>query len=304
MTTFLASLLSWLCHHYPLSAGYSRILYSSWLRPLIGALGARETVRLRNGLALTVLPQDEGAITLALFGSPDPRVVALCRALLRSGDVFLDIGSNFGSVGLLCSDVVGALGIVHLFEPQPQLCACLRRTLKQSLPAPTVLHEVALMDRDGALTFRVPPGLSGGGSAVRGEANWLQMTIPARAIGPYLKPLIERRPVGVKIDVEGAEGQILPWLFKQRTIRFILWEATFIRDWPSIWRLAQKSGWPLFGLLPTVVGTHLERIADGEQAANISSYKDVVAVRGGERVNGRVSLRALAHLAMSTRLEN
>ena len=107
-STILATL-----HSVPLKTGIARLSesrVSKW--SCRGLVSAR--ARLRNGIHLQVDPQDYNGRMLLLAGTPDPKVVETCRALLAPGMAFLDIGANYGSIGLLCTEVVGTTGEIGL----------------------------------------------------------------------------------------------------------------------------------------------------------------------------------------------
>ena len=76
------------------------------------------------------------------------------------------------------------------------------------------------MDRDGEMVLSMPPYHSGMATLVPSTDHnqWLKQTIPVRDVANYLPPLIDGRPFGVKIDVEGAEVYLMPWLLRQPTV--------------------------------------------------------------------------------------
>ena len=56
----------------------------------------------------------------------EPEMSLAIRRLLRTGDVFLDIGANIGYFSTLAGHIVGETGQVVAFEPHPEALATLR----------------------------------------------------------------------------------------------------------------------------------------------------------------------------------
>lgn len=144
-------------------------------------------------------------------------LLMLMRAVLRPGDTFVDIGANLGLVTLLAAKLVGPRGLVHAYEPNPEVFARLERHVRASPYRNIALHQAALADREATLTLSVIGRNTGSGTlgtplphlaphvartydvpvhrAVDASREWASPISPARVI--------------IKIDVEGAEHAIL-----------------------------------------------------------------------------------------------
>ena len=59
--------------------------------------------------------------------------MAFCLHLLRSGDLFVDVGANIGSYTVLASKVAGANSIT--LEPVPQTFERLKRNVNINIPS-------------------------------------------------------------------------------------------------------------------------------------------------------------------------
>jgi FkbM family methyltransferase len=171
---------------------------------------------------------------------------------------------------------VGQEGQVHLFEPQPELCRRVQAAIDRSAITNIRLHSIALMDRDGEMVLSMPPYHSGMATLVSStdQDQWLKQTIGARDIAVYLPPLINGRPFGVKIDVEGAEVYLMPWLLRQPNLRFLIFEAA--HNQRELWDMIEASGLTLYGLRRRVFVKQVQRVERYEQ---MSRYHDLVAVR-------------------------
>lgn len=130
---------------------------------------------------------------------------------LREGDCVWDIGANIGMWTVPCAVRVGPSGRVVSFEPDPRVVRCLRRTVRRNHLTQVEICASAVSDREGEVRFF--PGvddLSLGSTQPRADGLPVgpERCVPcttARAVAE--KP--ELRPHAVKIDVEGAEGQVL-----------------------------------------------------------------------------------------------
>jgi len=269
----------------PLKSGSTRLL-PHLPRPAHGLAEAR----LRNGVRVRVDGDDFNGRQLLFFGTPDPKVVATVRACLRPGYAFLDIGANHGSVGFLCHDAVAPGGAIHLFEPQPELCKQIRWALAaNSFNVPVDLHAYALLDHDGPARMETRPQHSGAASvAAAGD-----LEIEARDIARVLPPLLGQRRFGVKLDVEGAEERLLPWLLSQPNCAFVVFERQHA---DLSLREVRELGYVIYGLARLPLRTRLELVSSGETAA---SYHDLIALRLARPAPKVLTLQALAERPIS-----
>jgi FkbM family methyltransferase len=123
---------------------------------------------------------------------------------VRPGTVVYDIGANVGFYTLLAAKLCGPAGKVHAFEPAPANLACLRRHLQVNRVANVQVHECALADRSGYDQFEINDGCYTGKLGIRGA---LEVRVESL---DHLLASSALDPAGVvKIDVEGAEHQVL-----------------------------------------------------------------------------------------------
>jgi len=131
------------------------------------------------------------------------------RAVLRPGDVALDVGANVGPYTVLFGQWVGAAGRVMAFEPAPAAFRGLERQVALNrLTRIVELHRAAVSDAVGEAEF-VSDG-SAGTNHLTGRAGGEghRIRVPTTTIDAVCA---ERgvRPRLVKIDVEGAELAVL-----------------------------------------------------------------------------------------------
>jgi FkbM family methyltransferase len=160
-------------------------------RPTVTPLGKRS--RIAAELHVT-------SSSRAVYANP-PDVPAMYtwQQWLRSGDLFIDVGANVGLYTILAAEL-GA--DVIAVEPDPSAIARLRKNLDLNGYRATVV-QAALADESGTREFTV-----GRDSTNRLVAAPQANSHPVEA--KTLDALIGRKTArGVKIDVEGAEWQVL-----------------------------------------------------------------------------------------------
>ena len=114
--------------------------------------------RLKDGNQIAVDPLDHDGRILYLSVRTTLKV-SMNAPLLREGDVFLDIGANYSTIGLAASRTVGPTGMVHLFEPQTGIADRVEAAIRSGGYKNVRLHRLGLMDEDGTFPYQgaVPP---------------------------------------------------------------------------------------------------------------------------------------------------
>jgi FkbM family methyltransferase len=122
--------------------------------------------------------------------------------LLRTDDLFLDIGANIGSYTILASRVCGARAIA--FEPDPNTARLLRRNIAiNHVSALAKVREAAVGDINGRIAFTM--GLDTMNRVARPDDRSVQVVTIRRLddISAAADPAL------IKLDVEGYEEQVL-----------------------------------------------------------------------------------------------
>jgi FkbM family methyltransferase len=134
----------------------------------------------------------------------------ILRRFLRPGDVFVDCGANLGQFTLTAARLVGPTGIVVAYEPSPHTYASLRRNVDANGFANVQLHQLALGARSSVATFVAMPDSGGLSSFAPAEPSLgTVVDVAVVALDDELDDGLRRRVALVKIDVEGAELQLL-----------------------------------------------------------------------------------------------
>ena len=261
----------------PLKSGVTAIAYSKFILWLINDLPDPAMTTLRDGTPIATSPHDHDGSILYLFGTNDPKVALTTETLLDKGDVFLDIGANHATIGFAAARVVGGDGAVHLFEPQAKLGGRIADAIKAGAFGNVTLHRIGLLDVDGSFELRSPHDHSGSatfadtGSATHFDAS---ETCVVRAIAPYVGPLVAGRPFAGKVDIEGAEPKILPWLLSRPNLRFLIFEAS--NNPQALYDDVRAAGLLLYGLERHPLLMRYRRI---DSLADLAQFHDVIAVK-------------------------
>lgn len=133
----------------------------------------------------------------------EPETSALLDRLVADGDVFHDVGANWGWYSLLLASRPGFSGQIHAFEPFPTTFVDLRSVVDQAgLGAVIHCHDVALADKAGEISMGFSDGIQSG-LARLGEGGGI--TVRMTRLDDLDLPL----PDVVKIDAEDHELEVL-----------------------------------------------------------------------------------------------
>jgi FkbM family methyltransferase len=144
-----------------------------------------------------------GKVLRVLSGSYEPEQTTSFVEHIRSGDVVLDVGAAAGYYTLLSSILVGSAGQVITFEPDPKNAAFLRRHVRANHLTNVTIHQAAVGEHSGFARFHVGSGTGTGRLANDGETD-----VCVIRLDDFVKDM-SRPPTHMKIDVEGAEMQVL-----------------------------------------------------------------------------------------------
>ncbi|GIW67091.1 MAG: hypothetical protein KatS3mg095_0989 [Candidatus Parcubacteria bacterium] len=126
---------------------------------------------------------------------------------LKPEDVFYDIGANLGYYTYLALEFCKE---VHSFEPIKECIESLRLNLKDKNNV--FINEVALSDKEGIIKLYVPGDLYGLSSIKSNILHFKNLTtkeIPSITLDKYIYEEKHNPPTFLKIDVEGAEFEVL-----------------------------------------------------------------------------------------------
>ena len=133
------------------------------------------------------------------------------RKILRSGQMALDIGANYGVFTKLFSEVVGAHGSVLAFEPVPETFRTLKAGVKRfQLDNVRVINQ-AVSDHVGSASMTIPPNSDGAGDCLyQARIDTASSSANAFEVRTLTIDSLQLTRVDfIKIDVEGHELEVL-----------------------------------------------------------------------------------------------
>jgi FkbM family methyltransferase len=138
-------------------------------------------------------------------------VRAVLRETLKPGDVFVDIGANFGMHAIYAAKLVGNAGSVTGFEPAPDNLRLLRRNIELSgvRERVTVVPQAVSNSPERFLTFYMPDEEVAVTASLKPvQARMTPVRVENVRFDEYWGA--SRRAIALmKIDVEGAELDVL-----------------------------------------------------------------------------------------------
>lgn len=167
--------------------------------PLVGRVPVPIASGANRGMWWSLASAGSGHAT----GRRTSRQLRLVQALLREGETMWDVGAHHGYVSLCASRRVGPGGRVHAFEPSAGNRWFLERHVAWNSARNVVIHREALGAADGEARFG-GRGTSRTLAIGRGD-EVVQVRTAASVLAAGLAP----PPTFVKVDVEGAEGDVL-----------------------------------------------------------------------------------------------
>jgi FkbM family methyltransferase len=148
----------------------------------------------------------------------EPDMAQAIHRLLRTGDVFLDVGANIGFFSVLAGCIVGESGRVVAFEPHPDALATLRAAIAvNGLSGIVDIVEAAVGNAAGAVRFflsddPVLSTLDPARSPARDNFSFdRSIEVRQLTLDDWLAERLHLAPRirAIKIDVEGTEADVV-----------------------------------------------------------------------------------------------
>ena len=168
----------------------------------------------RDGIAFIAQPAVGLGWNVTFFGTYEPELRDIFRAVLPLGGVALDIGANVGWHTLLLARLVGDAGRVLAVEPNPSVRKRLVDNLNLNRLDQVEIVPYAMADSEGPIQFYGPEAddaLSGSGHMLEpeGEAQETSIQVERRRLDAVVSASLIKRVDLIKIDVEGFEWCVL-----------------------------------------------------------------------------------------------
>lgn len=177
--------------------------------------GMPEMCVVREGMAFLVQPAIPLGWHVAFFGTYEPELREIFRAVLPPGGVALDIGANVGWHTLLMARLVGANGRVMAAEANPSVRTHLQDNLNLNRFRQVEVIPYAIANSEELVEFYGPnrdDANSGSGYVITGGVNEHQrptIRVETRRLDAVVSSAQLDRLDLIKIDVEGLEWPVL-----------------------------------------------------------------------------------------------
>lgn len=160
----------------------------------------------------------EKGVMAVYFNVAEIDVAQTISKYLRRGDIFFDVGANFGNFSALAASYVGKTGKVHMFDPSPTCFEKLDELKSLNPGYDFVVNKVAVGNLNGKLNLMLspPPHLSSHTLVPRFLTDrnikvFEETEVPVIRLDKYIKEK-NTIPKLIKIDVEGYEFMVLQGL--------------------------------------------------------------------------------------------
>lgn len=144
-------------------------------------------------------------------GEHEPWITTYLERTLNRGDVFFDIGSHIGYFSLIASELVSDSGQVYAFEAHPGNYSLLKQNIELNNRTNIVPEQYAVSDiPDAVVELHIDQTRDGQHSYIEASTKDSEkLDIPTTSLDAYCNQTGCGHPDVIKIDVEGAELDVL-----------------------------------------------------------------------------------------------
>jgi len=233
---------------------------------------------------------------LNVFNYDGFETILLLENYLTSGDIYIDIGANYGYMSINADSLVGDNGLVIAVEPEPRVGNLLKFNADLNKSKLKIVQK-AISDSPGESSFNVATeiGLSRLDNSKKNTFGMIlekKVTVQKTTLDMLADDLVPNKDIKlVKMDVEGHELSILRGasqvIAKRKTIFMLeinhgalsqsdlgfkdILEFFVTRSYKVFWIHSHSADWFRVGRKPT-----LEEVKDYKKFAN--KYADIVAI--------------------------
>jgi FkbM family methyltransferase len=197
-----------------------RFRVNNFVRRLLHRWVRRRDVTMRSGVGAGLRFNAGVSNPAYALGTNERPVQQAFARLLKPGDVFYDIGANVGFFTVIGARLVGPGGRVYAFEPVPENAALVRHNAEMNgfMHVTVIEKAVSRQTGEGELFLARYSGGSALSSVDTPPPDLKEViSIEMVSIDDVIEQQAIEPPAVVKIDVEGAEVEVLEGM--ARTLR-------------------------------------------------------------------------------------
>ena len=145
-------------------------------------------------------------------GVYEPFETLQVNSILKSGDVFVNIGANFGYYTLLASKLVGQTGKVYAFEPEPKNLFLLKNNVTQNNLKNVEVSDFAVSNQDGLQLdlYTDQKNIGNPSLSLRNIPNLMgHVRVQTITLDSYFKDSGLPEINLIQMDTQGSEGNII-----------------------------------------------------------------------------------------------
>jgi len=182
-----------------------------FIRKIVRRWTRRRDIRIAGGVGAGLRFNIAGSSPEYAAGSNELPVQNTLASHLRAGDVFFDIGANIGFFTTIAARLVGPQGKVCAFEPVPGNVAALKHNLALNDFKNVQIFPCAVSNQTGTGELMLADWMGGASLSTAAAPPDLKgmMTVDLITIDELVMQKKVVPPALVKIDVEGAEEEVL-----------------------------------------------------------------------------------------------
>jgi FkbM family methyltransferase len=186
--------------------------------------------KVKKGVRILLQPQFAGPLIRHRVTAAVEHIEVIKRT---SAQTLIDVGANKGQFSLAFRKFMPNSAIVA-FEPLSEACASFKKLFEGDRLVS--LHQVAISDTRGDAIYHVAdrsdsssllkPG--NGEAAAFGVHAESTRVVPVRRLDEFVRPAVLSRPILLKIDVQGAELQVLRGFEGLEDVDYVYVELSFV----------------------------------------------------------------------------
>ena len=166
----------------------------------------------KEHILLRLYPVEALSFGIGLLGTYNEFETNIVKRRLKSGAVVIDIGAFLGWYSIIAARIVGSLGKVYAFEPNPKQVERLKESLFLNQAQQVHIVEAAASDKNGSALFY---DAESGSSLIKNEAEGhigykiKGFKVKTMTLDTFVKQRGIRKVDFIKIDAEGADYLVL-----------------------------------------------------------------------------------------------